>query len=155
VWGNGVNGRLGNGTTTDRSSPVQVGTLSNWKQISSGAAHTGAIKTDGTLWMWGLNNDGQLGDGTVVSKSSPIQIGTGTNWKQICLSKTGYYTLAIKTDGTLWAWGINANISPHGNLGLGDIVHRSSPVQIGSLTNWKQVSAGEVSAHAISAPELP
>jgi alpha-tubulin suppressor-like RCC1 family protein len=59
-----------------------------------------------------------------------------TNWKQV--SSKNSQTACVKTDGTLWAWGLNTN----GELGLGDIIRRSSPVQVGSLTNWKQVACG-------------
>ena len=137
LWGYNVYGQLGDNTITNRSSPVQTvcgGT--NWKQVSCGGYHTAAIKTDGTLWLWGNNTFGGLGDNTIINRSSPIQtIVGGSNWKQVCAS-SGYYTLAIKTDGTLWAWGANG-----GNLGDNTIINRSSPVQVVSGgTNWKQVS---------------
>src|SRR3990170_328103 len=75
-------------------------------QIAAGSYHTLAIKSDGTLWAWGYNYYGQLGDGASGGgnyKTTPVQIGTGTNWSQIAAG--GYHTLAIKSDGTLWAWG--------------------------------------------------
>jgi len=131
---------LGDGTTTTRYSPVQtIAGGNNWKQVSCGSYLTGAIKTDGTLWMWGMNSAGGLGDGTNVNKSSPVQtISAGTNWKMV---SAGYYMCtAIKTDGTLWCWGENYN------GGLGDNTStnsKSSPVQTAAGgTNWKQVSAG-------------
>jgi alpha-tubulin suppressor-like RCC1 family protein len=79
IWGYNVYGALGDGTTVSKSSPIQIGTLTNWKQVVCGQYHTTAIKTDGTLWAWGFNNYGQLGDNTRVNKSSPIQVGTLTN----------------------------------------------------------------------------
>jgi alpha-tubulin suppressor-like RCC1 family protein len=90
------------------------------------------------LWLWGRNQYGQLGVNDIVHRSSPIQtIAGGTNWKQV--SSGGYHTAAIKTDGTLWSWGVNGD----GQLGINDIVHRSSPVQtIAGGTNWKLVSGG-------------
>ncbi len=132
-WGSNRAGQLGSGTVTRRSSPVQIGSLTNWKQVSAGSYHTAAVKINGTIWTWGQNDRGQLGDGTVVNKSSPVQIGTLTNWYQV--SCGDYHTAAVKTDGTLWVWGYNND----GQLGLGNTTHRSSPVQVGSLTNWKQV----------------
>ena len=149
TWGSNRQGQLGSGTVTRRSSPVQVGALTDWKQVSCGAYHMAAVRTNGTLYVWGYNTDGQLGDGTVVAKSSPIQVGLLTNWKQVA---AGYdYTVAVKTDGTLWAWGNGDD----GRLGDGTITSRSSPVQIGALTNWKQVacskSVGSSSTGAVKA----
>ena len=139
LWGFNFSGQLGDNSVTHRSSPVQtVAGGTNWKQVSGGDDHTAAIKTDGTLWLWGWNFSGELGDTTRTHRSSPIQTASGgTNWKQVsCGSNT---TAAIKTDGTLWVWGMNT----YGQLGTNDIVHRSSPVQtISGGTNWKQVSCG-------------
>ena len=81
-WGYNAQGQLGNGSISNYSSPIQVGSLTNWKQVSVGLAHTAAIKTDGTLWTWGINGSGGLGNGTSINYSSPVQIGSLTNWKQ-------------------------------------------------------------------------
>ena len=93
-----------------------------------------AIKTDGTLWAWGQNHYGELGlnqtDGLNVS--SPTQI-PGTTWSSILGGVVDHTVHAIKTDGTLWAWGRN---STSGALGQNDVVDRSSPVQIGSDTGY-------------------
>jgi alpha-tubulin suppressor-like RCC1 family protein len=139
LWGNNNNGQLGVNDRTNRSSPIQtVSSGANWKQVSCGGSHTGAIKTDGTLWMWGYNNYGQLGVNDQTYRSSPIQtVSGGNNWKQVVCASL--HTGAIKTDGTLWTWGQNAS----GQLGVNDITHRSSPIQtVSAGTNWKQVSGG-------------
>ena len=146
VWGNNNNGKLGDNTTTNKSSPVQtIAYGNNWKQVSCGGVTTiaAAIKTDGTLWCWGFNGNGQLGDNTVTNKSSPVQtVGFATNWKQVSCGSglvAQSHTAAIKTDGTLWAWGRNSN----GQLGDNTITNKSSPVQTVTFgTNWKQVSCG-------------
>jgi YD repeat-containing protein len=65
---------------------------------------------------------------------SPIKVGTLTNW--LSVSGGHYSATAVKTDGTLWAWGYNAQ----GQLGFGDIIDRSSPTQVGALTTWHSVS---------------
>jgi len=83
TWGTGSGGRLGDGSTVTKSSPVQVGTLTTWSKVAAGRSHSVAIKTDGTLWAWGNNTNGQLGDGTVSSKSSPVQIGVLKDWANI------------------------------------------------------------------------
>ena len=146
TWGYNNYGQLGNGTTTSYSSPIQVGSLTNWKQVSCGYnGFTTAVKNDGTLWAWGYNANGQLGNGTVTSYSSPIQVGSLTNWKQVSCGYNGF-TTAVKNDGTLWAWGYNAN----GQLGNGTVTSYSSPIQVGSLTNWRQVACGTYFTAAIS-----
>ena len=85
LWTWGFGGALGDGTTTNRSSPVTTaGGGTNWKQVACGGLHTAAIKTDGTLWTWGYNTYGGLGDGTTNYRSSPgTTAGGGTNWKQV------------------------------------------------------------------------
>ena len=143
TWGRGDSGQLGDNTTVNKSSPVTTaGGGTNWKQVSCGVEHTAAIKTDGTLWTCGYNSRGGLGDNTTVHKSSPVTTaGGGTNWKQVA---AGYYhTAAIKTDGTLWTWGFNAQ----GQLGDNTTVNKSSPVTTaGGGTNWKQVTGGDHTA---------
>ena len=80
-WGRNSHGQLGLGDTTNRSSPVQVGSLTNWRLVAGGEYHTAAIKTDSTLWIWGRNDYGQLGLGNTTNRSSPVQVGTSTNWR--------------------------------------------------------------------------
>jgi alpha-tubulin suppressor-like RCC1 family protein len=146
LWGQGVNGQLGDNFTSARSSPVQTVTFgTNWNQVSCGPSSTAAIKKDGTLWCWGNNNNGQLGDNTVVSKSSPVQtVVFGTNWKQVSCGPSSI--AAIKTDGTLWSWGRGI----YGELGDNTAVNKSSPVQTIAIgTNWKQISCGSLSIAAI------
>jgi alpha-tubulin suppressor-like RCC1 family protein len=83
TWGNNTFGQLGLGDLTHRSSPTQVGTLSNWSKISCGQFHTAAVKTDGTLWTWGLNAQGRLGLLDTTNRSSPMQVGTLSNWSNV------------------------------------------------------------------------
>ena len=92
AWGRNNNGQLGLGNTTDYSSPSQVGSLTNWLQITS-QYETLAIKTDGTLWAWGRNGDGALGQGNTTNTSSPVQVGALTTWLKV--AGGGYATTAI------------------------------------------------------------
>jgi alpha-tubulin suppressor-like RCC1 family protein len=145
-WGGNNNGQLGDNTGVRKSSPVQtVAFGTNWKQVSCGYDHAAAIKSDGTLWSWGSNGLGNLGDNTSVKKSSPVQtISYGTNWKQIKCSKNNSF--AIKTDGTLWCWGVNSV----GELGDNTQANRSSPIQtITAGSNWKDISASNSTTAAI------
>jgi alpha-tubulin suppressor-like RCC1 family protein len=138
AWGDNAAGCLGLGDITDRSLPTQVGLLTTWSKIETSAtSHTIAIKTDGTLWAWGNNAYGQLGLGNTTSYSSPKQVGALTTWATLAEGVTSC-TLAIKTDGTLWAWGRNLN----GKLGLGNTTNYSSPKQVGTLTTWATVAGG-------------
>ena len=80
AWGNNANGQLGDGTTTERHTPVQVSGLSNIIAIAAGSDHTIALKQDGTVWGWGSNSHGQLGDGTTTDRHTPVQVsGLSTN----------------------------------------------------------------------------
>ncbi len=146
-WGSNVHGQLGLGNTTNYSSPVQVGTNTNWKVVEAANEYSAGLKTDGTLWVWGRNNYGNLGTNNTTSYSSPVQtIAGGTNWKIISLGGISIkFMTAIKTDGTLWAWGGGG----YGNLGNGATTNRSSPIQIGSGVNWKAISSGNNSVNAI------
>lgn len=153
TWGWGVFGALGNNSTTDRSSPVQtISAGSVWRQVACGFGHTAAIKTDGTLWSWGFNNNGQLGDNTTTNKSSPVQtVSGGTNWKQVACGSV--FTAAVKSDGTLWTWGINGN----GQLGTGATgTSISSPIQVGGAYGamWSQVQARANGFYAVNYPEV-
>ena len=82
AWGNNAQGRLGLGDEVNRSSPVQVGGLDKWSQVSISSSGF-AVKTDGTLWAWGSNNAGQLGQNNTTNLSSPVQIGSLTGWSQV------------------------------------------------------------------------
>ncbi len=135
-WGDAASGALGqNQSGIPRSSPVQVGTDTNWQQVSSGAGYFMAIKTTGSLWACGFGVFGALGTGNSSSALVPVQVGT-SSWTSVSAG-SAWSTSAIKADNTLWAWGLNTN----GQLGLNDTVHRSSPVQIGTST-WSKVSSG-------------
>jgi len=142
AWGNGSGGKLGNGTTTNHSSPVSViGGFTDWCQVSTSRFNNGfslAVKQNGTAWAWGCNNYGQIGDNTTVSKSSPVSVVGGfTDWCQI--SAGGRHSLAVRQNGTAWAWGRGG----YGPLGDGTAVNKSSPVSVvGGFTNWCQVSGG-------------
>jgi len=125
---------IGDGTGVAKSSPVTTaGGGNNWRQVTCGYSSVAATKTDGTLWTWGLGSSGQLGTGTTTSITSPVTTaGGGTNWKMVANASTSM--MAVKTDGTLWTWGLNIG----GILGDGTTINKSSPVTVaGGGTNWK------------------
>ena len=135
-WGNNGYGRLGDNTTANKSSPVQIGALTTWSQVSASSNFTAAVKTDGTLWTWGAYFSGKLGHGDAISRSSPVQVGALTNWAQVSTGNS--HAAAVTTGGELYAWGYNG----FGNLGTNNTVNTSSPVQVGALTTWSQVACG-------------
>ena len=122
--GRNNNGQLGDGTTTQKTSPVQVPNASDVMQVSSGSSHTMFIKNGGTLWGTGRNNNGQLGDGTTTQKTTPFQV---PNIGDVIQVSSGYsHTMFIKNDGTLWGMGSNNS----GQLGDGTTTQKTSPVQV-------------------------
>jgi alpha-tubulin suppressor-like RCC1 family protein len=136
AWGrNNASGNLGLNDIISRSSPTQVGSDATWAKVCSSNYNAMATKTDGTLWMWGDNLSGALGlnQAHTLKISSPVQI-PGTTWA------TGFagrqFTMAKKTDGTLWAWGS----ASYGNLAQNDKTSRSSPVQIPGT--WNSIGIG-------------
>jgi hypothetical protein len=140
AWGAGGNGRLGNNTTTNRSSPVSVvGGFTDWVQISAGGSHTAAVRANGTAWCWGFNGQGRLGDNSTTSRLSPVSVVGGyTDWVEISAGFT--HTAAVRANGSAWAWGSNGN----GRLGDNSTTSRLSPVSVvGGFTDWVQISAGD------------
>lgn len=146
LWGCGANeaGQLGDGTTELRTTLVQTGEGGGWKQVSAGSNHAAAVKLDGSLWTWGSNDLGQAGTGSVGGPSSiPVRVGADSDWAQVACGAG--FVVAIKTNGTLWAWGLNTS----GQLGLGNTTSPGLlPVQSGTATNWAKISAG--TAHVIA-----
>jgi len=133
TWGRNNNGQLGLNDTTNRSSPVQVGLLNIWEKLPQNSYQHGlSITSDGALWSWGFNNHGQLGLGNTVNRSSPVQVGALKTWAFATGGFGAESSLAIKTDGTFWTWGVNGS----GQLGHSNTIFYSSPKQVGALTNW-------------------
>jgi len=131
AWGQNLPaGQLGDGTTTNRTTPREIGTASDWSQVYAGKFHSLGIKTGNTLWSWGYNAFGQLGLGYTNPLGSPVttptQIGTDSDWNTVAVCE--FHTLGIKADNTLWSWGTNIN----GQLGLGDTFDRWTPALIGN-----------------------
>lgn len=148
AWGGNQRGQLGLGDTLNRSSPVQVGTATDWQKVFAGGSiaygESFAIKTDGSLYSWGYNNNGQLGSGTTLNRSSPAQIGAGSTWVYMAMGTgSNAFALGMKSDLTLWAWGRNL----YGQLGQNDTINRSSPVQIAG--SWAVVSSCTNAGHAM------
>ncbi|WP_214176244.1 hypothetical protein [Geomobilimonas luticola] len=130
AWGDNAYYQLGDGTGTQRSVPVQVSGLTGAVAIVAGGQHSFAVKTDGSVWAWGYNGYGELGDGSNMPKSSPVQVSTmGPGSDVIALACGFSHSLAVKADGSVWAWGYNW----YGQLGDGTDgpgSDKNSPVQV-------------------------
>jgi len=147
-WGYNNVGQLGlNSSTSNFSSPIQVGTANTWIAASAGASHTVAIQSPGTLWAWGLNGNGQLGTSNNQQYSSPVQAGAVSIWTSVAAGFN--HTAAIQSPGTLWTWGSNS----YGQLGINSFsVNVYSPVQVGASTTWTRVVCGSLFTLALQAP---
>ena len=163
VWAWGCNyyeGRLGDGTAVDKTTPVQVRGgesgeefLTDIVAISTGYNHSLALKSDGTVWSWGDNEYGKLGDGTAVDKTTPVQVKGGESGEEfltniVAISAGDDHSLALKVDGTVWAWGNDGN----GQLGDGTTVDKTTPVQVkgGETEEEPLVNIAAISSSAIS-----
>jgi alpha-tubulin suppressor-like RCC1 family protein len=141
-WGFGSGLGLDINYQSSRSSPTQVGTNTNWKNVGSGpyASHVLATDTNNYLYAWGSNSYGQLGTNDRISRSSPVQVSQiGWYTGSLAATSTNSFVNGVGGGGTqiyLYAWGFNGT----GELGLNNRVDRSSPTQVGGL-DWKNVAA--------------
>jgi len=109
-----------------------------WVNPNAGMSYSLSLKTDGTLWTWGDNGYGQLGDGSNMTRTTPRQIGILFDWTDN-ISVGDAHTIALKNNGTLWAWGKN----DYGQLGDGTTNNRKTPRQVyGNNTDWSKIEAG-------------
>ena len=148
AWGANESGELGDGSTANRTEPVQVrgpggsGFLSNIVSVACGAFHSIALRSDGTVWAWGANNVGQLGNPSAAytNQSSPVPVMSGGTALSHLVAIAGGYTfsLALRSDGTVWAWGANSN----GEWGTGAIGGWSYVPVHSSISGVVSISAG-------------
>jgi len=152
AWGYNGYGQLGDGTATDRANPVTVtdntpATINGISAIATGQLHTLALKTDGTLLAWGNNEYGQLGDGTIINRSNPVVVkdAQGSPITGVTAIAAGiFHNLALKSDGTLLAWGTNWG----GQLGDGSKIDRHNPVTVLVASGIIAIAAGD--AHSLA-----
>lgn len=139
-WGLNQGGRLGDGTTIDRSTPVDVsGLTSGVIAISAGGSHTCALTTSSGIKCWGFNYYGQLGDGTTINRYTPVDVSGLTSSVSAISAGIVEHTCALMTSGGVKCWGYNGK----GQLGDGTIMERHTPVDVSGLTNSvAAISAG-------------
>ncbi len=147
-WGTNFNHELGDGTTSTRSLPVQITSLSNWAAVAAGQEHSVGLRSDGTLWSWGNNSYGQLGvsassSSAISTLSVPTLVTALSEWATA--GAGGSHTIAVKTNGTLWAWGANSSFQ----VGDGTSINKTVPTQIGSSSNWRTAVGGAMHSVAL------
>jgi alpha-tubulin suppressor-like RCC1 family protein len=135
-WGFNLYGQLGNGTTHDASTAVQVLGVTTATSISAGSAHTCAVLTDATVDCWGYNFDGELGDGSNLSASSAVPVNGVSGI--VGVSAGAFHTCAVAVAGTVQCWGANAA----GQLGDGTTTPSNTPVAVAGINDAIAVSAG-------------
>ncbi|NOK22277.1 Ig-like domain-containing protein [Corallococcus carmarthensis] len=138
AWGYNGTGELGDGTNTNRLLPVQVLGLTGVTAISDKQQTAIALKQDGTLWVWGWTYQGQHGNGTDIPRSVTVPVQVPGLSGVIAFSVSGH-VLALKQDGTLWAFGANY----WGGIGDGTLMDRNTPVQVQGLTQGSAIASGE------------
>ena len=118
-WGYNYYGQLGDTTTTSKTipysqvvGPIGADYLRGIVAIAMSSSHSLALREDGTVWAWGLGESGQLGNGTnTIKQLTPVQVlgtgGAGYLTGVVAIAAGGYHSLALKNDGTVWAWGLN------------------------------------------------
>jgi len=151
-WGYNWKGELGDGSTTARTSPVNVRTssadasnLTGVTAITASQYHTCALLSSGTVKCWGYNGYGQLGDGSQTDINySPVNVRTSSadasNLTGVtAIATSQYHTCALISGGTMKCWGYNYK----GELGDGSTTVRTSPVSVTGLTGVTAISTGD------------
>jgi alpha-tubulin suppressor-like RCC1 family protein len=141
-WGENREGQLGNGTTATPGTarPVVVVGIAGATAIATGAYHTCALLSDGTVKCWGRNGQGQLGNGTLNSSSTPVQVETGFGPLSgvTAIAGGGAHTCALLANGTVRCWGDNIE----GQLGDGTTLGKPNGIQVTGINSAVAISAG-------------
>jgi len=136
-WGTNGSGRLGDGTNTQRNTPVAVSGLTGVVSLSAGKEHACAVLSNGTAKCWGDNWRGQLGDGTIINRSIPVTVSGLTG--VVGIAAGGEHTCAVLSNGTARCWGRNQR----GQLSDGCATNQcSTPVTVSGLTGVVGITAG-------------
>ena len=139
TWGNDFSGQLGLGRVAYEKTPVAVLDLTQVVEVAAGFNHAVAVKDDGSVWAWGDNSYGQLGDGTFGAENSrpaPVRVLGVSDAKHVAAGE--FHSLAVTEDGSVWAWGNNAD----GQLGDGSTKSRIIPIRLGTIGDVGAISAG-------------
>jgi alpha-tubulin suppressor-like RCC1 family protein len=135
-WGRNDNGQLGNGSTVNAPTPVEVKSIQTATQAAAGAAHTCVLLASGHVQCWGQNFNGQLGNGTTTSSTTPVEVQGISTATQV--SSGGYHSCALLSGGHVVCWGFNE----YGQLGNGTTTSADTPVEVQGITAATAVTAG-------------
>lgn len=135
AWGSNAYGQLGDGSTTNRNTPVQVIGLTGVVGVACGSGHSLAVRSDGSVWAWGRNDRNQVAGGLTGNQRTPMQVG-GLS-AVVAVAGADNHSVALKSDGTVWAWGL------YDSLLLGGLLQApGTPTQVGGLSSIVAVAAG-------------
>jgi alpha-tubulin suppressor-like RCC1 family protein len=141
AWGYNDDGELGDGTTDYSYDPILI-SATGWAgaTLAAGDYHTTVAKADGSLWGWGYNGYGDVGDGTTTDVTTGPKLISATGWAGATIAARYYHTIAIKADGSLWAWGYNGD----GELGDNSTTNVTTGPKLISATGWagSKIAAG-------------
>jgi alpha-tubulin suppressor-like RCC1 family protein len=133
-WGDNWAGQLGNGTTNRSLVPVQAGTSSNWTRIWANLIANVGQQADGSLWFWGWDYSSSKKSSSVpiqgCSIPIPTRVSPDTNWVDVGMGD--WMVFAVKSDGTLWAWGREAHVFTGA-----DATADPFPTRVGTDTDWR------------------
>jgi alpha-tubulin suppressor-like RCC1 family protein len=148
VWATGNNGwgMLGDGSTTNRSTPVMVAGLTGIRSAAAGASHSVAVGLDGRLWAWGQNTSRQLGDNTSISYRATPTLIAGVP-SMVAVAAGTSHSLALSSTGEVFGWGGNGS----GQVGNGTQATANVPVLISGLTDVVGIAAGDTHSLAWTA----
>jgi alpha-tubulin suppressor-like RCC1 family protein len=144
AWGQNTSGQVGIGTTTNRTTPALVPTLTGVTAVAGGQTHTLAATVDGRLFAWGGNSSGQLGDGTTTMRTRPVHIAALSGITAVAAGTS--HSLALTAEGEIYAWGLGSN----GRLGLGSTTSQQVPTLVPGLSGVVAIAAGSTHSLAVT-----
>ncbi|HEY5266111.1 MAG TPA: fibronectin type III domain-containing protein [Acidimicrobiales bacterium] len=142
-WGNNNDGQLGNGSTANSTTPVNVEGITTASQISVNSDNACALLSSGTVRCWGSNNDGQLGNNSTITSASPVSVSGISDATQLSVNSS--YACAVLSGGSISCWGNNGL----GQLGNGSTTSSLQPTTVSNIDNAVSVTTGTNHACAL------
>ena len=146
AWGSNFHGQLGDGSLTDRRTPVQVKGLTDVVALSAAETHVLALRADGSVWSWGENGVGELGRGLAADRAPLAGPVPGLS-DIVAVAAGGGFSLALDSSGHVWAWGFNS----FGELGDGTTTNQLAPERLAIPANVIAIGAGRGTGYAVTA----